>query len=126
MYTRGHALSYQRKIEIAAAYLAAKEEGGGLSQPNFSELGRSLGVSRTVVRKVANELLLHGRVLSPAEIRANRNIPRGPGSKAMDEADRFVVFFLTFSRFFLSEQKSGRILGNNSVYFIQNTQNCKL
>jgi len=94
VYTRGHALSYQRKIEIAAAYLAAKEEGGGLSQPNFSELGRSLGVSRTVVRKVANELLLHGRVLSPAEIRANRNIPRGPGSKAMDEADRFVVFFL--------------------------------
>ena len=77
VYTRGHALSYQRKIEIAAAYLAAKEEGGGLSQPNFSELGRSLGVSRTVVRKVANELLLHGRVLSPAEIRANRNIPRG-------------------------------------------------
>ena len=94
VYTRGQAFGYPRKIEIAAAYLAAKEEGGGLLQPNLSDLERNLGVSRTVIRKVADELLLHGRVLSPAEIRANGNIPRGPGSKALDETDRFVVFFL--------------------------------
>ena len=94
IYNQGVSFSFAKKVEIAAAYEAAKTANNGGNRPNQTALAAYCRVSRKTIQKVERELEQYGRVLNPAEIQANRDVPRGPGSKALDEIDNFVILFL--------------------------------
>ena len=95
VYTRGEAYDYNKKLTVAAAYLAAKDANNG-SRPNISALEREYRVGRTFIKKIELELFLHNRVLRPSEIQQNRPGPVGAGSRSLDEIDAAVILFLYF------------------------------
>ena len=62
VYVNGEAYSFTKKLEVAAAYQAARDENDG-ERPNISQLGRDLSVSRTFIQKKEVELQNCGRIL---------------------------------------------------------------
>ena len=70
VYVNGEAYSFTKKLEVAAAYQAARDENDG-ERPNISQ-----------------------RILRPADIQQNKSHSRGPGSRSLDEYDRAVILFL--------------------------------
>lgn len=100
IYIQGESHGYAKKLEVAYALRLAKLDNnsdelrlrGGV--PNMSAIGRLCGVGPEFVRKISDELLLHNRVLRTHEIYANRDVPRGAGSKSMDEFDMFILLQL--------------------------------
>jgi hypothetical protein len=92
-YRNGAALTYEQKVSIATKYLRAKQAALG-TRPNITQLANECDVSRSTISKVEGELLSFGRVLDPKDIRANRNIPLGPGSLSLRDIDVFVILSL--------------------------------
>ena len=92
-YIRGEAYDFTKKLEVAAAYIAARDANGG-NRPIISGLQDTCRVSRSFIRKVETELNVYGRVLRPSEIQQNREGPVGPGSRSLDEIDGAVLLFL--------------------------------
>ena len=85
--------SFEKKLQVASEYFAAQRANGG-NHPNFSYLGNKCNVSRTFIRKIHEEYCQYGRILRPREIRDNKNITYGPGSRLMNEINHFVVLFM--------------------------------
>ena len=87
MCIHGQAYGYVKKIEVGAAYNAAKDANGGLS-PNMSALERACKVGLYFVVKCETEMAEYGRIiLHPSEIQQNSDGPVGAGSKSLDEID---------------------------------------
>jgi len=93
IYVHGHAYSFEKKLEVAAAYNVAVTLNDG-NCPNISEIHRQCNVSRAFIKKIENELKEHERILRPSEIQNNREGPVGPGSRSLDEIDAAVILFL--------------------------------
>mmetsp|Transcript_1432 Transcript_1432/g.3626 ORF Transcript_1432/g.3626 Transcript_1432/m.3626 type:complete len:87 (-) Transcript_1432:1079-1339(-) len=70
MCIHGRAYGYLKKIEVGAAYNAAKDANGGLSQ-NMSALERACKVGLYFVVKCETEMAEYGRIIpsfrDPAE-----------------------------------------------------------
>ena len=92
VYRPGVALTFSKKVAISIKYLKAQELGA--CRPNILALSRECNVSRASMLKVERELLTFGRVLDPDEIRANLDIPTGPGSKSLSDLDALVILLL--------------------------------
>ena len=63
----------------------------------MSAIARRNRVSNKLVNQIKAELIAHGRVLSPAEVRANRVFPRGPGALSLDKFDQFTLMQLFYN-----------------------------
>ena len=46
------------------------------------------------MKKVVNEINQYGSPVEPKDIYKNRDIPIGPGSKSLDDADAFIIYLL--------------------------------
>jgi len=92
-YINGHSHSFLKKLEVGAKYNNALRNGNGI-RPNISELARECRVSRGFVKKVEEELLREGRILTPSEIQQNKAGLVGPGSRSFDEIDSAILLFL--------------------------------
>lgn len=95
LFKRGAAYSEDVKLEIAAAYQEEERASGG-ARPNLSELARRFKVDKNTVSKIEGELLTHGRVLPPSEIRASADRPVGPGALSLSTVDQYVILRLYF------------------------------
>ena len=69
MYIRGQPHGLAKKLEVAAAYneasICAQRKG---RSPSMNGIAKACCVDWHFVDKVRNELMLHGRVLSPSEL----------------------------------------------------------
>jgi hypothetical protein len=90
-YQHGGASSIDKKLTVAASYQHLKEANGG-KRPQLTQVASVCSVSRNFVRKIENELVVHGRVLHPKELQQDRII--GPGAISLDELDAFVLLLL--------------------------------
>jgi hypothetical protein len=68
------------------------KEANGCKRPQLTQVASVCSVSRNFVRKIQNELVVHGRVLHPKELQQDRII--GPGARTLDELDSFVLLLL--------------------------------
>ena len=93
-YVRGRPYNTVKKLEVADDY--QRQSRGGTIRPNMSAIARRNRVSNTFVNRIKAELIAHGRVLSPAEVRANRVFPRGPGALSLDKFDQFTLMQLFY------------------------------
>ena len=96
VYKRGKALSYSEKVQIGHEIQQA--EGALLpgQELNYRELGRVCRVSKNTVAKIHNELEEYGRIRSPEEIQASKNVARGPGSVVLSDHAMFVILQLYY------------------------------
>mmetsp|Transcript_32652 Transcript_32652/g.68486 ORF Transcript_32652/g.68486 Transcript_32652/m.68486 type:complete len:205 (-) Transcript_32652:574-1188(-) len=92
VYLCGRTYGLAKKIEVATAYQASK--GRTDVGTSINSVLKQCKVSWHFVEKIRDELLFHGRVLSPSEVSANKNIKRGAGSKSLSEFDRFIIMQL--------------------------------
>lgn len=96
-YENGKSYDIGTKARVAKAYLSAKAiivaRGNG-GEPNISNIASDCQVGWDYVHKVRLELLCHGRILTPEEIRRNSNAPRGPGAQTLSSYDKFVILQL--------------------------------
>jgi hypothetical protein len=92
IYQHGGTHSIEKKLSVAATYQRLKETNGG-NRPELTQVARHCSVSRNFVRKIEQELVVHGRVLHPKDLRSNRN-SIGPGARTIDEMDAFVLLLL--------------------------------
>ena len=76
-YVRGRPYGTVKKLEVADDY--QRQSRGGTIRPNMSAIARRNRVSNTFVNRIEAELIAHGRVLSPAEICANRCVQNPAG-----------------------------------------------
>ena len=90
-YVRGATYGLAKKLQVAAAYEAARARS---VSPSLNGIAKQCSVSWHFVEKIRDELLEHGRVRRPSEIQAAKDIPRGAGSKTLDEFDRFILLQL--------------------------------
>ena len=93
-YRNGAAYSTDLKLEVADAYLAAAGQTTG--RPNISALATQFRVGREFVKKVEGELLSHGRIRPPEEIRASRDRVDGPGSLTLSGIDKYIIVRLYY------------------------------
>ena len=91
IYVQGASYSFAKKLEVAAAYRSALCSQNVIS---INKIAKFCSVSWTFVDKVRNELVKCGRVCKPSEIRASKDILRGPGAKTLDKFDHFVLLQL--------------------------------
>ncbi|KAL7530870.1 hypothetical protein ACHAXR_003720 [Thalassiosira sp. AJA248-18] len=93
MYKNGAAYSMDLKLEVANAYqLAQRESSNG--RPTLAHIASQFKVTISFVKKIEDELLCHGRVLPPKEIRANREGPVGPGSRSLCRYEFYIIMML--------------------------------
>ena len=92
VYNNGAAYSIELKVEVAITYQEMVPGGGGL--PNYTAIADIHRVDPGFVKKVERELFVHGRVLSPEEIRANADRPIGPGSQTLCDHELFIIMML--------------------------------
>ena len=93
LYENGKALDVTTKIRVAKAYSSAKAKNNGV-EPSINRIARDCQVSWHFANKVRTELLVHGRILTPREIRRNSAAPRGPGAKTLSSYDKFIILQL--------------------------------
>ncbi|KAL3795065.1 hypothetical protein HJC23_006386 [Cyclotella cryptica] len=96
LYVRWSYYNKEKKVSVGAEYNKMKREAikNGEQRVNISELGRICNVGWDYAKKVASEIESSGRVIDPSEVYQTRDVPRGPGSIAMDQTDCFVLLFL--------------------------------
>ncbi len=96
LYIRGRAHDILRKLQVAEEYkAAAAARGGNVNvRPNIRRIAEKMQVSESFVVKIEGELLVHGSVLSPEEIRTNAIRQRGPGAYTLTDVDCFVLYQL--------------------------------
>ena len=95
VYQNGRGLTREEKVWIGAQYINASDAIGG-ARPNITHLAQQCGVARSTILGIEEELLTHQCVLDPNYIRANGNIPSGPGSKSMTDVDMFIILALYY------------------------------
>ena len=78
----GCALSSSEKVTIGSAYLKARESNNNL-RPNISALVRDCKVMRKTIMKVEGELVRAGRVIDPAVIARDKDMPSGSGTTCL-------------------------------------------
>ena len=91
-YRHGISYSIEKKIKVAECYIRLKEEKKG-GRPNLSEIARTCSVSDKFVKKIEEELLVHGRVLTKEELKP-RHTKIGPGANSLDTIDEVALLFL--------------------------------
>ena len=91
IYVSGQAYGFAKKLEIAAAY---KEAEYLAPSPSINAIAKKCHVSWYFVDKIRSGLIVHGRVLRPSEISECKKIPRGAGSKTLNEFDCFILLQL--------------------------------
>ena len=94
IYRNGVTYDTNKRLSVAVAYIAAMKNSGG-SRPNISHLAAECQVSRPYILGIEDELKTHGRILDPSE--KIKDIPRGPGSKSMDEFDMFIILVIYYA-----------------------------
>ena len=92
-YRSGSALSFSEKVTIGSAYLKARETNNNV-RPNISALARECKVTRKTILKIEGELMCAGRVIEPAVIIRDKDMPSGPGSIAMSDLDAFILLMI--------------------------------
>jgi len=98
VYSNGKEYSHSKKLEVAASIVASQESSldGGV---NVSSIAKECKVSRYYVRKVRDELRVHGRILRENEKTAAPLADEdegGFGSRSLDDDDVFVLINLYF------------------------------
>ena len=81
-YRDGCALSSSEKVTIGSANLKARESNNNL-RPNISALVRDCKVTKKTSMKVEGELIRAGRVIDPAVIARDKDIPSGSGTTCL-------------------------------------------
>lgn len=95
VFNNGAAHSFELKVAVGITYQEmVAHEGGGL--PNYTAIADIHRVDPGFVKKVESELFVHGRVLSPEEIRANADRPIGPGSQTVCDHELFIIMMLYY------------------------------
>ena len=89
-YRSGCALSFSEKVTIGSAFLKAREGNDNL-RPNISVLARNCKVTRKTIMKVEGELIRAGRVIDPAVIFRDKDMPSGPGTNTLSDLDAFLL-----------------------------------
>ena len=95
VYNNGAAHSFELKVEVGITYQEMVAHGGG-GLPNYTAIADIHRVDPGFVKKVESELFVHGRVLSPEEIRANADRPIGPGSQTVCDHELFIIMMLYY------------------------------
>lgn len=98
VYSNGKEYSHSKKLEVAASIVASQESSLDGSV-NVSSIAKECKVSRYYVRKVRDELRVHGRILRENEKTAAPLADEdegGFGSRSLDDDDVFVLINLYF------------------------------
>ena len=91
IYISGEAYGYAKTLEVAAVY---RETSFHSPSSNINAIAKQCHVSWHFVAKICAKIIANGGVICPSEISKNKNVPRGAGSKTLDQFDQFVLLHL--------------------------------
>ena len=94
VYKSGGSYGHAKKIEVAAAYISARNSNGW-ARPKILPIARECQVDESYVRKVEREIVAYGRILAEGEKpprnddddeeETEHHATSGPGSRSLDD-----------------------------------------